>query len=710
MSYLFTPKAKPAPDVALGNLDPYLVSSNQQAVPVPYLAGTYLVRLTWISSAFGLKITDVKAQTGKKSRSTVARDYYANIAGALCLGRIDSIKRIFLNSNLVWEGNLERENSGDGAISKALTIEGYGDATIYWGTNAQSPDPLLQSDIPNPDYVQTYNESTGTFSDNGQPQFLTGVSHPAYKGVAYIVFNQLYFGRNNTQAPMIDVEVTRNPNNARLISPPECQDRIQYFIDTDGTGGVNPVGIILDLLTSKMYGLGLSPAMLVSENWAALGSALEAQNELVGGVPTYISIYLNRQTPISDLMSDIASYYDGWFRLVAGKIDAGYFPQSDALDTDALEVVGDSESLGEPQINAEGWGEVNTSFQVNHLDANRHYQQVAVVRQNLAAFVIVQEQRAVTLDKPWITSASFAAAWITRFSNTQGVPGIKVSVNVTRRAAANLKAGDLFVFNYPLLNVSFVLRIMSRNDDKMGGLSVGLECVQEPGLIPAPFAGGVDDAPGVPSTVATPLTIGRAVFIASPTLAGSASPTVALLIIRPTLMTLGFDAYISPDASSYTLLGEQPNYAAFGRLDISIAAGTNLISSPLTCTLNGVDLDLVISQSDADRDANTLLLFMNGEIFSVGEVIALGGNQFTVALNRALYSTAAAGHAKFSQMFFIRRDKLPLFQSPLIPAPGGSVFFRAIPYTPGGYGDASTYLDIQFRYGEFSSAFSSAFA
>jgi hypothetical protein len=56
--------------------------------------------------------------------------------------------------------------------------------------------------------------STGAPKRRGvDPILATGtVDHPAYRGQAYLVFDQLFFGQNRTNAPHIEVVAARWPN------------------------------------------------------------------------------------------------------------------------------------------------------------------------------------------------------------------------------------------------------------------------------------------------------------------------------------------------------------------------------------------------------------------------------------------------------------------------------------------------------------------
>lgn len=72
MSALFgSTKAIPSPKAPALGMDSDLAPTNYQSRPVPYLAGTRRIGLTWISQAFDVVITDAPAQGGRDRKSVV---------------------------------------------------------------------------------------------------------------------------------------------------------------------------------------------------------------------------------------------------------------------------------------------------------------------------------------------------------------------------------------------------------------------------------------------------------------------------------------------------------------------------------------------------------------------------------------------------------------------------------------------------------------
>src|SRR5207302_1375462 len=95
----------------------------------------------------------------------------------------------------------------------------------------------------------------------------------------------------------------------------------------------------------------------------------------------------------------------------------------------------------------------------------------------------------------------------------------------------------------------------------------------------------------------------------------------------------------------------------------------------------GVGLSDVISQTDTQRDNNNLLLWVDNEIMSIGQITALGSGRYKMFVRRALYGTAEAAHSVNADCFFIFKNKLTRIQAANFAA-GATRYFKLQPYTP----------------------------
>lgn len=128
------------------------------------------------------------SESSKGGPETVTYSYSANFAILLCEGEIAGIGRVWMNKKLMYDPNA--------AVTTDPAIVGM---TVYLGTETQEPDPLMVA---------------------------TDGSAPAYRGWAYIVFEELELTSSGfgNRIPNVEVEVF---TSAVISGPPE--PRVVYL-------------------------------------------------------------------------------------------------------------------------------------------------------------------------------------------------------------------------------------------------------------------------------------------------------------------------------------------------------------------------------------------------------------------------------------------------------------------------------------------------
>ena len=186
------------------------INSNQQAVPVKYLAGRTYVAGDYITPAYNPKAKPVKTQSGKNESSTTGYKYFADFALMFCTGGrrpVDAVYKVIVDSDIRWTGNVQR----GAADYETIAVEGLGTIYLYWGTETQPIDSTLLSPRGVPGGSTDPNDST-TFPEapatGGAPTYqgmAAGDSdpysghydkHPAYRGQCYGVFKNWSLGRD----------------------------------------------------------------------------------------------------------------------------------------------------------------------------------------------------------------------------------------------------------------------------------------------------------------------------------------------------------------------------------------------------------------------------------------------------------------------------------------------------------------------------------
>lgn len=168
-----------APDVKGPRLEDLSVQTSTYGANIPRLYGTVVVtgNVIWLEKD---KIREKKKKSGGKGGggSVTTYKYFATFAVGLCKGQVVGIKRMWIGSNLVYDGG----GTGVSGIIQSKKQKAYW--TLYPGTDDQLPSPLIQAD--------------------------KGVdSVSAYPGEAYITFENLPLAKygNSLAGAQVKVEV-----------------------------------------------------------------------------------------------------------------------------------------------------------------------------------------------------------------------------------------------------------------------------------------------------------------------------------------------------------------------------------------------------------------------------------------------------------------------------------------------------------------------
>lgn len=168
------------PTVNGPTLEDLTVQTSTYGAMIPRLYGTISVtgNVIWLENNL-LTATVTKTKSGGKGgQKTVTRTttYSATFAVALCQGPIVGIRRMWLRSDLVYDAGSSDPST---IIASNQSAEGW---TLYTGTDTQGADPRMQATL--------------------------GVGNtPAWRGLAYIVFEDLQLARYSNSLPGVQVKV-----------------------------------------------------------------------------------------------------------------------------------------------------------------------------------------------------------------------------------------------------------------------------------------------------------------------------------------------------------------------------------------------------------------------------------------------------------------------------------------------------------------------
>lgn len=174
-------------------LDDLTAQTSVYGAFIPRLYGTVPVfgNVIWIQ---GDKLVEHEAEDDGKGGPEVTNfEYFATFAVGLCEGPIDGVRRIWIGGQLWYDAG------SDDLATIISSNENTGKFTLYTGSDTQTADPLIQAD-----------RGAGNV--------------PAYRGLAYIVFDELPlkdYG-NTLAAAQVKVEVVKNGTFAAALIKDEA--------------------------------------------------------------------------------------------------------------------------------------------------------------------------------------------------------------------------------------------------------------------------------------------------------------------------------------------------------------------------------------------------------------------------------------------------------------------------------------------------------
>jgi hypothetical protein len=606
MSFSST-KHLPTPTQKPFNVDEQRTSTNEQARPVPYFAGITRLAVTFIGEAFKVKSKKVNMRVGKK-KETVGYNYFASFAALIAHGPIDRIDAIWMDDELVWEGPLVR-----GSDFASITIEGRGNVNLYWGTETQVEDPILAT---------------------------SGTVHPAYRGQAYIVFDQLFFGRDRTNAPNIEVKVGRWPNAAWLSTPNSIED------------DVNPVIALWDLWTHPRYGLGLPESRLDMDSLASVGEQLDAEGI---GVSPVINRALNFRQFLVQLCECFDAYptYDSLGRLGLALVRE---PEGVAVTIDPDDLV------DAPTLNPQGWHDTFNETFVRFTDRNHRFEENSVAYRDRGNFQVTQAVLSQTLSRPWITRQEVAQKVANAAGRVSAHPMLSGSMRIRKSSGAGLTVGGTFNLNFPQSGVAGALcRVERLTLPAPGRAEVTVGFSEDTGFFNAAHYAAPADAPPVENVFEVQALAHESLIEAPWGIAETTTPFILFLAARGDVVSNGFNLWKQRSNLSYANVGSFDSFAQRAHIVAEYPASTLLIDDYLGLEIQFDSLDDELDEfTFTDAQENRLLVFVGGEILSCWNAQLIGVGRYRLWAIRARYDTRRETHMVDTEVWVALREDLAM--------------------------------------------------
>ncbi len=163
------------------------VQTSTVGVPIPIVYGTYALagNVIWSGGLIEQVDTDdVGGKGGGPSQEVKTYTYFADFAVGVCEGEIQGVRRIWADAVVIYDLSPQADDESDTDYSKRIATSQQTAAlmTVYVGDETQVADPLIES-----------YEGAGRV--------------PAYRGLAYVLFERLPLAAYGNRIPNLRFEV-----------------------------------------------------------------------------------------------------------------------------------------------------------------------------------------------------------------------------------------------------------------------------------------------------------------------------------------------------------------------------------------------------------------------------------------------------------------------------------------------------------------------
>ena len=616
---------------------------------------------------------------GKGAAGGKSLDYYGSIAGIICAGPVDELVAVIVDAKTVWpkadfwkaDENLaastpsklvlrvwggrayeckvahktatsnappnptfwtvysvKRAQVGDATPFK-FTIEKYGDAWLYWGTDTQ-------------------NLATTSGEKKPPPENIFAETHPPYRRQAFLFLKNFLFGRERTQSPNLEIVVRRTPQQSAVTGPAAA-------LDVDAQA--NPVAFEAELLTNPVFGAGLPVGRLELASWQA-----EADYCAANKPSLYLAPRIAETVAPRSILPESFAYRDGFARYnLAGKIELGHYLHNQGPPATTPETtINFHVATDRIEFSTGSFADVPTEVLIKYTNASRSYKESSIRVFSGALREIVGESRVTNVDRPWISRPQQAFQIAQTIATTAAEPELEGSFAVRAERAAGIKLGTLFLLTHDALQLSIFCRCTAKTTNDPAEGSVKIEFTRERGLSLLPFqpTPTPDQGPTIPPVeTITP----AAIVQPPPGLVGLSGYYVVVIAARKDPITTGLIPWFrKEDAADFYQLAELPQrqWHVYGTLAANYPAALPPTETApddsswtlaVTPMLETVDADLERIQATQTADAiedNALLLWAIAgglpEIMTVKEIRTAANGNLEFQVRRSRYGTLAA--------------------------------------------------------------------
>lgn len=647
---LLRPKPKiedPKPS-ALGDFN-FPTATEGRAIPVVWgtvkIAGPNVV---WYGDLKTVAIRK-KQKTGLWSSKmvTIGFKYHLGIQHALCFGKIDEFIGFNLEDRAVTLGGKTVTTDTTTFTMDQLTLFGKedqeggvsGSVRVYHGTYTQQPNDYLEAKI-------------------GEPL-------PAYRPVCQVVFEGCYLG-NSGRMPKPEFILRRTPNPLGLADG-------KHNIG----GDANPANMIFEIMTDRVWGMGIPASLIDTDAFIAVGNTLAAEG-------FGLSMVVDNEQGGENLLSEIVRHIDGvvYNDFVTGKFKIALV--RDDYNPETIPVYDESKiTSGSLEFSRASWEDTQNTVKIKYVDREQNYTQRVIQHQDIANISVRGGQiEAEEYDFTGVSNPTLANKIAARVLQTVASPLSRVNFTATRHAAS-LRPGDVFKLSWAELGItSVVYRVTEVEYGTLDNPEVRVSAIEDIFSV-STVAYETPNPSGWTNPFGSPQDLSPVKMFEAPyAFIGVEERRAMIAVSRKMGQEQGYDVW-SDRAGGVAYAKTNESVADFtpsGVLaaDYPVGVADDAVGFTLT-NLN--DMEGVVSVSAAERAQGALLLLVDDELMSAQDVIDNGNGTVSIKkILRGVHDTIPAAHLAGATVWIVSHGLAEVDPATYYTA-NGTVSAKLLPYT-----------------------------
>lgn len=616
--------------------------------------------MNWQAETFHAK--KIKAPGGKGGSSAGAQvigyDYYLTFEYGICMGPVDEIGQVWSVPGEIMTRGLTPAQlvfTDDDPIELTLNGKNEGGLTrVYRGSNTQ------------------------TRLEAGDPYFSNGMN---YRNTCFAVFLDFKINRSVAQVKTYQFLIRRRPRCTRddTTNVDEIQTRGSSNTSHPAYYQANPAAIVYEILTNKIWGRGLSSAIIDETSFAAASEYFLAKN--LG-----MSFTLDSADKLVSILDSIRMHlktvivFDG--EIVKLRV------LMDPEQTHANILTLTSDEITDLAVMRPLWPSTFNEIRVEFNNVNRNYKPDSIIIPSLANFIVTGRMNPMQIQFNGFSDWNIARRQGYRILREQSYPFMTASFSMNR-FKSQLEIGDVFRLIWQEYGSDFVtayFMAMGLEAPDTDSDEIKVSAVEDIWLSPVtgqettvaiPDAGAWDvlsdmlpadtdlfNSPFQTNGEITPV----AAFEVPAIITGGDAALIFILGQLPRLDILDMQVYwVKNGKTNYALLGAQDQFAITGTTSTSIRRVTVIdrlpsfvdfaLSNPTLDESNMLGIANLVTAVGDDMEtlieSDTSYMIIGEEIIQVGSIVKLGTNSYRAKnVVRGCFGTRVDFHDASSTFYF----------------------------------------------------------